>query len=75
MNRRWFLKLLGIGASVATISPEVLADDRLKASRMPSGPRRPNNTKATGLAINPGESLEVIGEKGSRKIVRTGREA
>ena len=73
MNRRWFLKLLGIGTSLVAISPEVLAEDRLKASRMPSGPRRPNKTKATGLAVYGGEALEVIGEKGNRKLVRVGR--
>lgn len=70
MNRRGFIKLFSVGASVVVACPDALAESQIMAGRMPARSRkRLMISKATGLAVCPGELLEIVGEKGSRKMV------
>jgi len=79
MNRRGFIKFLGIGTAATVASPAIIPDAAIMASRMPSKKKVKRNgikltAKATGLAVNPGQTLTFVGEKGSRKMVPLMRE-
>lgn len=67
MNRRGFLKFFGIGTVVTAVSPTVIADAQIMASRMPSpkhvrfidGHCKMRSFVASGSAVNPGQTVTL----------------
>lgn len=72
MNRRGFMKFFGIGTAIAAVSPSVLAEAPIMVARMPDcniNKRSRWNGMASGMAVNPGQSLGVaIDGRGCKRI-------